>query len=62
VTRTTLQGVPLLVYVEGASPAKDGATSEAGWGAVAATVGNAALVVAEMMPTPPYADWLKVRI
>ena len=56
-----LQGVPHLVYVEGASPWKNGATGEAGWPAVSAAVGNAALVVVEMMPTPPYCDWLKVR-
>ena len=57
-----MQGVPHLVYVEGASPCKNRSTGEDGWPAVSAAVGNAALVVAEMMPTPPYCDWLKVRL
>jgi hypothetical protein len=56
------QGVPHLIYVEGASPRKGDATFDAGWGALATTVSNAALVVAEIMPTPPYADWLKVGL
>lgn len=40
--------------------AQDGSQAD-GWTAVMQAVADAALVVTEIMPTPPYTTWKKVR-
>ena len=55
-----LQGITHLVFVEGLSSNEDGALVE-GWSAVMEAAKNAALIITEIMPTPPYTTWQKVR-
>ena len=47
------------MFVEGISCREDGQTVE-GWAAVVEAVQNAALIITEIMPTPPYTKWKQV--
>lgn len=57
--RPHLQGLPHLIFIEGISCTEDGKVMD-GWDAVMKAVSDAALVVTEIMPTPPYTTWKKV--
>ena len=53
-----VQDLELLVYLEGSStPKEEGCTA---WGTLKQLAAGASLVVAEDMPTSPYAQWLQV--
>ena len=56
-----LQGIPHLIFVEGISCKQDGQDLE-GWAAVQEAIQHAALIVTEIMPTPPYTTWKKVNL
>lgn len=56
-----LQGIPHLIFVEGLSCKEDGQNVE-GWAAVKEAITSAALIVTEIMPTPPYTTWKQVKL